>query len=170
MAFPLMKTATLIFPHGQRKVYRYGTMFVNPPETVSEGHNDPAAILINTISSILAVPNFHGNKLDLIPLNTQSSPSDDETASLEQEIRIYPNPFRQVTRIEPSIPFGMPDGNLNIYNLGGRLVCTLSNSVESCDFSWNGMDSFGNTVPPGVYIVLYETSDVIASGEIIKLE
>jgi len=151
------------------RVYRYDSTFVNPPEVVSEGHNDPADIFVNTVSGILAVPNFHGNSLDLIPLYPQSSPAGDETVSFERDISIYPNPFRQVVSIEPSIPSGISAGNLNIYTLCGRLVRTYSNSMESCQFSWDGTDNFGKSVPPGVYVVLYETPAVIASGEIIKL-
>jgi len=152
------------------KVYRYDPSFANPPEVISEGHSDPADIYVNRIDNILAVPNFNGNSVDLVPLDPQSSASGGETVQSEPCIRIFPNPFRHVTRMEPNIPSGVPDGNLSIYSLDGRLVRTLSDPGESSSFIWNGADNHGNRIPAGIYVAVLETPSLYVSGRVIVLE
>jgi len=152
------------------KVYRYSPAFTNPPEIVSEGHINPADIYVNTIDDILAVPNFNGNSVDLVPLGPQTFVSGGETVQSELCIRISPNPFRHVTRLEPSILSGVSDGNLSIYSLDGRLVRTLSDPGESSYFIWNGTNDLGHSVPPGIYVTLFETPSLAVSGSVIVLE
>lgn len=130
-------------------------------------HINPADIYFNTISDVLAVPNFHGNSVDLVPLNPMSSMPDAEIVSFEPSIRIYPNPFRYVTRMKVSIPSGVPDGNLTIYSLDGRLLRTFSDSGESSSFEWNGTDRSGNSVPPGIYVAVFETASTAVSGRVV---
>lgn len=65
----------------------------------------------------------------------------------------YPNPFNPSTTIEYEIPeTGLVE--INIYNIQGRLVKKLDNSVHQSGTQkivWNGRDNFGNTTASGVY-------------------
>ncbi len=151
------------------KVYRYDTMFTHPPEIVSEGHNNPADIFVNTIDDILAVPNFHGNFVDLIPLAPQSV-SGGGIALPELSLTAYPNPFREAITVEYLIPSGESTGNLSVYNLNGRLVSKFTEPGESGEFTWMGTDHNGKAVPPGVYLILFTAQGITMSGLIVKLD
>ncbi|MCD4795294.1 MAG: T9SS type A sorting domain-containing protein [Bacteroidales bacterium] len=62
------------------KVYRYDESFTNPPVVVSSGHNNPADIFVNIQDNILAIPNFHGNAIDLVQLGfVINVPADEPT-------------------------------------------------------------------------------------------
>ncbi len=49
-------------------VYRYNRWLSHPPELISSGHNGPAGLDYNWRDNMLAVPNFYGNTVDIIPL------------------------------------------------------------------------------------------------------
>ncbi|MCD4729267.1 MAG: SMP-30/gluconolactonase/LRE family protein [Bacteroidales bacterium] len=82
------------------KVYRYAASFTNPPEVISSGHTNPADIFYNQLDDVLAVPNFHANIVDFIPIThtgvveVECPPND---FRLKQN---YPNPFNPNTIIE----------------------------------------------------------------------
>lgn len=65
----------------------------------------------------------------------------------------YPNPFNPSTTIEYDIPkTGLVE--IDIYNVQGRLVKKLDNSVHQSGTQkivWNGRDSYGAQVASGVY-------------------
>lgn len=65
----------------------------------------------------------------------------------------YPNPFNPSTTIEYQIPkTGLVQ--INIFNVQGRLVKKLDNSVHQTGLQkivWNGRDNYGGTVASGVY-------------------
>lgn len=151
------------------KVYRYDSDFTNPPEIVSEGHNNPADIFVNTIDNILAVPNFHGNSLDLVPLAPLSLPGSGTVLS-EFCLSAYPNPFREAITVEYLIPPGMSAGNLSIFSIDGRLVRTFPDPGELSQLTWTGSDNRGNVVPSGIYIVILELSGMTSSRLIIRLD
>lgn len=151
------------------KVYRYDSEFTNPAVIISEGHNNPADIFVNTIDNILAVPNFNGNTVDLIPLLPQSILSGGDVTN-EISLSTQPNPFRNEITIEFQIPSCESFRKLNIFGLDGRLIRTFPNAGEFEQLTWMGIDEKGNTVPSGVYIIVIETSDEISSRQILKLD
>ncbi|MEN8208207.1 MAG: T9SS type A sorting domain-containing protein [Candidatus Fermentibacteria bacterium] len=150
------------------KVYRYDSEFTNPAEIVSEGHYNPADIFINTIDDILAVPNFNGNTVDLIPLLPQSSPGGG-TVRGEISLTIQPNPFRNEIAVTYQIPSCESVDELSIFGLDGRLIRTFPDAGEFGELTWMGIDDNGNTLPPGVYIIVIRTSDEILTQQILKL-
>ena len=151
------------------KVYRYDPLFTNPPEIVSEGHNDPADIFVNTMEDVLAVPNFHGNSLDLVPLVPQSCQPGIEVINPSVCMAVHPNPFREVTCMDPGAPTGDPAGKLCIYGIDGRLVRSFQELPESGSYAWDGTDSFGESVPSGTYLAVFESAASIVVGRVILL-
>jgi hypothetical protein len=70
--------------------------------------------------------------------------------------RIRPNPLRALTTIEIDVPPALAGAPvvLSIYNLRGSLVRTLVSGVTGAGshrIAWNGDDSKGRRVAPGVY-------------------
>ena len=84
----------------------------------------------------------------------------------------YPNPFNPST----SIGFSLPEAGhvaVNVYDMTGRLVSTLVNSVldEGAHVvNWNGYDNSGDVVSAGVYIYSLESSDMVMTKKMIFLK
>lgn len=78
------------------------------------------------------------------------------------EAKCYPNPFYkgQTLTIETITPFN----ELRIYDLMGKEINTFKPSYASRFYVWNGKDSNGLEVPPGVYLIRligrYEISSI----------
>lgn len=76
-----------------------------------------------------------------------------------QNLMNYPNPFREFTRIhfEHNRPGVEMDVNLNIYDMNGRLVKTMRNTISessyaNSDFIWYGDSNTGASINSGVYL------------------
>jgi len=75
----------------------------------------------------------------------------------------YPNPFRKATTISFSVPGGSPGGpevSLGIYDLQGRLIRNLLYSSPGQGLqsvTWDGANSAGARVAPGVYLYRLRT-------------
>jgi len=151
------------------RVYRYDPEFSNPPEIVSEGHNNPADIFVNTIDDILAVPNFNGNSVDMISLAPQSAPGCG-TVLPEVSLTAHPSPFIDAITIEITAPPGMTAGNLSIFSIEGRLVRTFPESGELSQLTWTGSDDSGKAVPSGIYVVVFKAFGVSSSRTIVRLD
>ncbi len=68
-------------------------------------------------------------------------------------IRIYPNPFRENTKIEFDLP-SPDDIVINIYNIRGQQVKTLAAGkmcAGTIQLTWNGLDDNGKSTASGVY-------------------
>lgn len=66
----------------------------------------------------------------------------------------FPNPFNPSTVICFDVPAGGGFVTIRIYDVGGRLVRTLVNGLETAgrkSVAWNGRDTRGNMVATGVY-------------------
>ncbi len=81
----------------------------------------------------------------------------DETASIpsEMSISVYPNPFNSSTRVQFT---AQPSEwiNISVYNILGRMVCTLFDGVETAGVHhllWNGTSASGMELPSGVYLL-----------------
>jgi Ca-activated chloride channel family protein len=107
-----------------------------------------------------------------------SDPDDDPPVSeVEREEKLIPlrlhveanvpNPFSEVTRIAFHIPPGsVRDTRVEIYDINGRLVCTLFAGElmpGRHEVSWNGTDQSGELVPTGTYICRVSTNGTEAS-------
>ena len=73
----------------------------------------------------------------------------------------YPNPFNPTT----SIDFGIPSNlnvHINIYNIIGQQVVSIDKGLinaGSYTATWNGKDTFGQSVPSGVYLYEIKAGD-----------
>ena len=84
----------------------------------------------------------------------------------------YPNPFAvfsNVTRIGFSVPKS-GQVSLSVYDLLGKKVATLMNGTRSAgvySVLWDGRDSNGSMVPPGVYIYRLNASGQIMTRRML---
>ncbi len=69
----------------------------------------------------------------------------------------FPNPFGPATAIEYSLAM-REHVNISVYDLAGRHVCSLVDEVQEPDryrIEWDGRNSRGEELPPGVYFIRY---------------
>lgn len=84
----------------------------------------------------------------------------------------YPNPFNPVTTIQ----FELPERsrvNLSIYNILGRKVRTLLNTLQpagSFRVQWDGQDEQGMDLSSGVYILRLQAGTMVKSVKLLKLK
>ena len=71
----------------------------------------------------------------------------------------YPNPFSDFTRIhfEHNRPDDQLDVRMNIYDMNGKLIKSLTKHISSgsyanSDFTWDGRSDQGATLNSGIYI------------------
>jgi hypothetical protein len=79
------------------------------------------------------------------------SPVTPEGFDLHQNV---PNPFNPATAIRYDVPAGGGHVSLRVYDVAGRLVCTLVDGDQTPGVKnvlWNGSDSRGTGVASGVY-------------------
>lgn len=94
-------------------------------------------------------------------------------------LHIAPNPFRESTEITFSMrqnaeEKGIDPGStsfLKIYDVGGRLIrqWDYPTASQSCRVVWDGRNDSGCGIPPGVYLVRFETRDHAVTKKIILL-
>jgi hypothetical protein len=95
---------------------------------------------------------------------TAIDPDDNVVAKIPHEFTLlqnYPNPFNPETTIRYALP-KQGKVNLTIYNILGKQVRTLTNTVqESGMYSvvWNARTDRGDLVPTGVYFCVLTTSE-----------
>ncbi len=82
----------------------------------------------------------------------------------------YPNPFRDNVNITYSKGHRAEGRELVIYDAAGRLVKQFDYTTIglSNHISWNGKDSAGNALAPGVYFISEKNSDILV--KVVKLD
>lgn len=85
-------------------------------------------------------------------------------------LRAHPNPARGVQWLAPSGP-GAVTGRVEILDLGGRRVWTGA-LAETGAVRWDGRDSWGRRLPPGIYDARWTDSSgqVSASVRLVRLD
>jgi sugar lactone lactonase YvrE len=111
------------------EVYRYDAAFLNPPEVVSSGHTNPADIFYNKCDDVLAIPNFHANLIDFIPISQTEVRWDDDLPNNFKLMQNYPNPFNPSTTIKYQIPI-LSYTTLKVYDILGNEIKTLVNEEQ----------------------------------------
>ena len=134
------------------------------------------ADLPSEVTFFLGLANLPGTSMDPELLNVVCGYPDENTPvvvetnalSLDDNLSIptqfalhqnYPNPFNPSTQISFDVPEGSDLVRLNIYNILGKKVSTLLNSVVNPGkhkVEWNAKDNEGNPVASGIYF--YELS------------
>ena len=80
-----------------------------------------------------------------------------EEESPGASIRIFPNPFRESLNISYVLPFEA-EVNIGVFDLQGRQAGALVSAHMPRGLhylSWNGQDSRGGPLPPGIYVMRF---------------
>ena len=97
---------------------------------------------------------------------------ENESALIPQTFMLgqnYPNPFINSTAIDFALPCEL-DVNLAIYDVAGRTVKVLADGLRSpahYTVHWDGKDSQGRRVSPGVYVYTLNAGEHTAMGKMI---
>ncbi len=106
-------------------------------------------------------------------LNITTAVDDDNQLATEFRLnQNYPNPFNPVTQIEFAIPHKSMV-SLKIYDINGKLVRTLSNSVKTQGVYrsvWNATNDQGLKVSSGVYFYQLQTDDRIMTKKMLFIK
>ena len=84
----------------------------------------------------------------------------------------YPNPFNLETTISFSLAKDVKEAIIEIYNIKGQKIKTISGSQRFLDGSkytinWNGKDESGNLVSPGIYFYRLEAGEFTATRKML---
>ena len=96
-----------------------------------------------------------------------STISIDPTPGNEFVLQNYPNPSTGSTTISFSLPHNAT-GEINIYNIHGQLVRTLTPEDQSA--IWNGQDESGRVVANGIYFYTLDTGKEILTKKMILMK
>jgi hypothetical protein len=83
-----------------------------------------------------------------------------------------PNPFISRTRIDYSLAQAS-NVTLKIYNVDGALIRILQNGQQSAgnySVEWNGLNSEGNLVGPGIYFYRLQTEDYLGTMKMFMMK
>ena len=83
----------------------------------------------------------------------------------------YPNPFNPSTQINYRVPL-KTHVRLSIYNTLGQKIKILVNGVQQAgaqSSEWDGTDSSGEVIAPGVYVCTLEIADVVSTTKMLML-
>ena len=84
----------------------------------------------------------------------------------------YPNPFNPSTTIQ----FELPEESytqIAIYDLLGRELIQLVSKIFMAGYHeviWNGKDSFGRTIPSGMYLYRMDTNGFSSTRKLLFLK
>ncbi|MBN2009920.1 VCBS repeat-containing protein [candidate division KSB1 bacterium] len=94
--------------------------------------------------------------------------------------KCYPNPFSPASDIYPevtNIELTTPHSdviNLKIFNILGQIVRTVTeNEIKepaTYQYTWDGKDSTGNTLPSGLYLIVASTKSTYAISKVILMQ
>jgi len=91
----------------------------------------------------------------------------DPTHGNEFVLQNHPNPFTGSTTISFSLPHNAT-GEINIYNIHGQLVKTLTPEDQSA--IWNGLNENGRVVANGIYFYTLDTGKEILTKKMILMK
>ncbi len=119
-------------------------------------------------------PRVHGNGVDMGCYEYGSVDVHDDTTPIADvsNIRIYPNPFRESTKIEFDLP-APDDIVINIYNIRGQQVKTLAAGkmcAGTIQLTWNGLDDNGKSTASGVYFCKVDKPGHSYTKKMIKVK
>ena len=102
-------------------------------------------------------------------LSTSNEDIVPETFALHQN---YPNPFNPITSIRYDLPVGGLV-NITVYDMMGRIVKTLVNSIQTAGFrsvKWDATNNNHQTVSAGLYIYSIYSDNYIDTKKMILLK
>ncbi|MBD3170045.1 MAG: T9SS type A sorting domain-containing protein [candidate division Zixibacteria bacterium] len=157
-----------ISSHQGGGIWKIDNTLEGDPELISTGHNEPAGLDVNFRDNILAVPNFRGHTMDLIPLGSSGVEDSPEPGPPSRVILHgnYPNPFNASTVIEYQLPV---ESNLeiNVYDILGRKVDNIFKGTSgkgTYSVTWDA-----SNYPSGVYYYRLTADDGFKTGRMLLL-
>ncbi len=123
-------------------------------------HEGPGRLILFGIPLyFMQFEQVHNALFILMPwLNPELPAEDDLTPVRQARLSAYPNPFNPSTKINLYQPVS-GQAKVDVYNLKGQKVCSLLNSElpqGECKLSFNGLDSHGNPLASGIYLLRYQ--------------
>jgi hypothetical protein len=104
-----------------------------------------------------------------VAVDDEQAPTAPERFALRQNV---PNPFNPSTTIHYDVPAGGGAVSIRIYDVNGRLVRTLVESVQSAGqkaVTWKGRDNRGASVASGVYFYRMTAPDFVKTRKMVLL-
>jgi hypothetical protein len=151
-------------------IYMYDEDFTGPPEVVSSGHVNPADIFYNLQDEMLAVPNFDGDTLELIPMGTTGV--EIITGKEVSAVASWPNPFRNAT----TIGFTLAEDEfieIGIFDLSGRLLRTALQEHKrkgEHQLKLNAVSGGQKDLQPGIYFCKFKAGNTNETIKLIKID
>ena len=87
-------------------------------------------------------------------------------------VSAYPNPFRQNAKVNLRLT-ASGETKLGIYNLRGQLIRSLVDEYRTegnHNITWDGKDSSGRELAPGIYFLRLQNSGAVSTSKLIHLK
>jgi hypothetical protein len=125
---------------------------------------------IDSTGDVLFCMRSNNNRITLVKVDPLDvSVLDTDQAPLVSLISIYPNPFNRELNLDLKFPENQYQPVLiGCYNLKGQLVRSWT-ATNSQILTWNGTDSSGNQLSPGVYIIRATSGVYCTVSKILKI-
>jgi len=101
-------------------------------------------------------------------LNTNN---DFDLKNLPLEFKIsspYPNPFNPSIKINYEL-IEVSNLNISVFNIYGKKIFNYDNlsiTPGKYEFNWNGVDTYGNKISSGVYLIRFNINDKIFNQKV----
>lgn len=98
--------------------------------------------------------------------------NDEGTVEMGFAAQNYPNPFDASTRIAYSVEKQGAKVEIQIFDQKGNLVMTMDEGIKnrgSHQLDWNGKDSSGKELTPGMYVYKVVVDGMVKTNKMIKL-
>lgn len=92
---------------------------------------------------------------------------DATTPVVPTSISCYPNPFGGITTIKST---GTAPSKIEIFNIKGQKVQTLTNDSKTRSIAWDGRDNRNNQVPAGLYFIRATAGTQQMTTKVIKIQ
>lgn len=147
---------------------------LNPSSTEAKALRDEVIALGVAYGIVTPFTSFQGGEEEDDGDVNATSVEEDDVAETPERTRAafevlgnYPNPFRNVTRLQVNIQrIEAPIVTVRIYDSGGRLVRILEVPVSGPglhEIEWDGLNDVGIPVSSGSYIAIIEYGDTMLS-------
>jgi hypothetical protein len=149
--------------------FYYGEVTLNPwgnGDIYVEGFDEMSLVCLVAVNMSFGMDNMNYTvDAELIPTGIPEA----EWFGLSAAV---PNPFTVGTEIAYSVPAGVTQADLSIYDASGRLVTTLVDAVVTPGDAvthWDGTDTHGRQTASGVYFARLVAGDETAIRKIVLL-
>lgn len=151
-----------------RSIYRFDSVFSNPPEVFYTNSEAAAAdISYNSVDDLIAAPILWQNRIEYLPVNPTLVMSERGNIQQFNLLQNYPNPFNQTTTIKYQIP-KMSFVILKVYDVLGNEITTLVNEEKQAGeyeikFEPKGLQS-------GIYFYRIGTGNFVETKKMILMK